>query len=162
MRHIVLSLFALATLTFSPLAKAADSSSGCGLGWYVLKENSLISSSLRSTTHNFLPNTFSMTSGTSGCAKHSIVDNDKRSQHFAEANLDALKTQVAQGSGEYFVAFAATLGCDWTALPSLASSLQSNYDGVFQSNSAQAIVNEVRATIDAQPALAQACRTPSA
>ncbi len=84
----------------------ADSSSGCGLGWMVFKDQSLVSSTLRNTTHFILPNTFSMTFGTSGCAQHKIVLNEKRAIHFIESNYAQLMIDMAKGSGEYLNALA--------------------------------------------------------
>jgi len=102
-----LSIVALLLVIFVSVSSAADSSSGCGLGWQVFPKNSLVSSSLRSTTHVFLPNTFSMTSGTSGCARHDIVMNEYKAIHFAEANYDQLMMDMARGQGEYLNGFAA-------------------------------------------------------
>ena len=100
-------LVALLLLAFVSVSRAGDSSSGCGLGWQIFSKNSLVSSALRSTTHAFLPNTFSMTSGTSGCAKHDIVMNEYKAIHFAEANYSNLMMDMARGQGEYLNGFAA-------------------------------------------------------
>ena len=102
-----LSIVTLLLISFVSLARAADSSSGCGLGWQLFPKTSLVSSSLRSTTHFILPNTFSMTSGTSGCAHHDIVMNEYKAIHFAEANYDQLMMDMARGQGEYLNGFAA-------------------------------------------------------
>ncbi len=101
-----LSLVALLLMAFASVSRAGDSSSGCGLGWQVFPKNSLVSSALRSTTHFILPNTFSMTSGTSGCARHDIVMNEYKAIHFAEANYKQLMMDMARGQGEYLNGFA--------------------------------------------------------
>ena len=53
-------------------AMAMDGSSGCGPAWYVFKENTILSSSLRGTTNGTLwpVVTIGMTFGTSNCANH--------------------------------------------------------------------------------------------
>jgi hypothetical protein len=73
MKNILVLLVGVAVLMTSSLAFSDDQSSGCGLGWQVTQRMSLLSSAVRTTTDWFLPNTFSMTSGTSGCAHHDIV-----------------------------------------------------------------------------------------
>tara|TARA_R110000868_G_scaffold204946_1_gene453119 strand:+ start:11633 stop:12034 length:402 start_codon:yes stop_codon:yes gene_type:complete len=101
-----------ASLLFSFNTFAADSSSGCGVGWQVTQRTSLSASSTRSTTNAILPNTISMTSGISGCAHHSIVKVDSEVQYFAEANLENLQLEIAQGNGEYLVTLSNLMGCD--------------------------------------------------
>lgn len=100
-----------AALFMSAGVFAADSSSGCGVGWQVTQKTSLSASSTRSTTNAFLPNTISMTFGISGCAHHSIVKVDKEVQYFAEANLENLQLDIAQGSGESLATLTTLMGC---------------------------------------------------
>ena len=71
-------LISLAIL-FSINAMAKDGSSGCGPGWYLLKKNSILSSSLRVTTNGiFFPTTtLGMTIGTSNCSKHKHFHTEK-------------------------------------------------------------------------------------
>ena len=129
----ILAVVSFATL--SATAFGADGSSGCGVGWYLFKENSLLSSYSRSITNAVLPNTFSMTSGTSNCAKHSIVYNDQKGLHFVESNADSLEINVAAGSGQYLEGFALAMGCNQEVLPSFASALQSRYTEIYANQS---------------------------
>jgi len=72
------TLVLVLTLLVSTSAFAAgDQSSGCGLGWEIFKKNSLVSSSLRSSTNAMASNSVAMTSGTSGCPKHGSVMKDQ-------------------------------------------------------------------------------------
>jgi len=156
MRRILLCM---SVFLFSTRLFAADGSSGCGAGWYILKDNSLVSSTLRATTNGLFFNaTFGMTSGTSNCAKHSIVQNDKRSLHFMESNFVALKTDMARGQGEYLGAFADTLGCSWEAMGALSDTVQGQYDEIFQSGDAQTAVFNIRRQIQANPSLSSYCQ----
>lgn len=121
-KKFILSISLICTvslgLTFlSSNTYARDQSSGCGLGYEVLKDNSLLSSFARSLTNATFSNTIAMTFGTSGCAQHSIVQNEKLPIHFAEVNLPQIEFEMAQGQGEYLEAFALTLGCSESALP---------------------------------------------
>ncbi len=125
---LLVSLFLLSFQVY------ADGSSGCGLGWSIASKNSLLSSSIRNTTHAILPNTFSMTSGTSGCAKHSIVKNEYKGIHYAEGNFHQLMAEMSQGRGEVLNGFAAVL--DYHGDMNLFGEfVQKNYSRIFTSAS---------------------------
>lgn len=137
-------------------AMAGDSSSGCGLGWAVFKDNSLISSALRATTNAMFLNTIAMTSGTSGCAKHSIVKNDKKSLHFMDANKHQLMTEMAYGQGEYVSGLAELMGCDAAVF---GQTMKEGYSDVFAREDIQPreLVNRVQAQILLNKDLAASC-----
>lgn len=122
------SLILSGVLVFSITSFAKDGSSGCGAGWYLLKKNSLVSSSFRATTNTLLLNTVSMTFGTSNCAKHDIVQKEKEIIHFAEANHHQLMLDISRGQGEYLNAFNEITGC---RIDTLAPSLQQNFDKIY-------------------------------
>src|SRR4051794_31289808 len=92
-------------------AFAMDGSSGCGPGWYLLKDTSIVSSALRATTNGILfpVYTFGMTFGTSNCTQHKLVLKEKESLYFATHNHFELKGNIAKGDGEYLSAFATTM-----------------------------------------------------
>lgn len=148
---VLVALIVLGRATF-----AADSSSGCGLGWQVFKKNSLVSSSLRATTNAFFLNTIAMTFGTSGCAKHSIVKNDKKSLHFLENNLPMVQAEMAMGSGEYINGLAQTFGCDENTF---SGHMQNNYSKVFNQNNKKAydVLIAVEKEIVLNPTMLKAC-----
>jgi hypothetical protein len=145
-------------LLFSAAAFASDSSSGCGLGWMILKKNSLVSSSLRATTNGIFFNaTFGMTSGTSGCAKHDIVQNEKKAIHFAEANFGKLMQEMSQGSGEYLTSFSAVLGCKNNA--GFSSAMQKNFSAVADATNGVALYNKVSNQFNTNLEIQKACGT---
>jgi hypothetical protein len=129
----VLSVVLLLSV-FTLSAHADDQSSGCGLGWQFFKKNSLVSSSLRSTTNVIALNTIAMTSGTSGCAKHDIVMKEKAALYYAEANYQKLQSEMAEGQGEHLKAFAMLLGCQGANAVQAERLLQGNYGNVFTSD----------------------------
>ncbi len=136
---------------------AADSSSGCGLGWEVTQKQSLVSSAVRSTTNVVLPNTFSMTFGTSGCTKHSVVKNEQEQKYFVEANLEQLTLEMAQGEGEYLRGFAAVMGCE-NVFGDFSSAVQRNYGTIVPATASPAVLLEnVKAQIRSNPTLVRAC-----
>ncbi len=116
-------------------AHADDQSSGCGLGWQITKRNSLVSSTIRSWTNYIASNTSGMTSGTSGCAKHTIVMKNKEALYYAEANYLKLQSEMAEGKGEHIQAFAKVMGCNEQAAAAVGAVLQSNYGQIFTSDS---------------------------
>lgn len=144
-------------IAMSTAASAADSSSGCGLGWEVTQKQSLVSSAIRSTTNVVLPNTFSMTFGTSGCSKHSIVKNEQEQKYFVEANLEQLTLEMAQGEGEYLRGFAVVMGCE-NAYGDFSRVVRKNYGEIVPSAANPSVLLEnVKAQIRANPTLVRAC-----
>lgn len=141
----------LALVLFGTQTFAADGSSGCGPGWYILKDNSLISSALRATTNSVLfpVTTIGMTVGTSNCSKHKIVKKEMESLHFATMNYYELKGEVAKGNGKYLSAFATTMGCNAKSQELLNAELKNNYQNIFPGKQAnpEATLLEVYKTI---------------
>ncbi|MCO4792212.1 MAG: DUF3015 family protein [Bacteriovoracaceae bacterium] len=133
---IIKILMLLTILSMSAQSFAKDSSSGCGAGWYILKKNSLVSSSLRATTNAMLLNTLGMTFGTSNCSQHSIVKTEKEAIHFAEANHHQLMLDISRGSGEYLSAFNEILGCK---MDKFAPSLQGSFDKIYKGDNENAV-----------------------
>lgn len=139
---------------------AADGSSGCGPGWYVAKENSLLSSSLRNTTNGFLFPlvTFGMTFGTSNCTKHSIVKTEEKSLYFVTQNYFEIKTDSAKGNGEFLSALGATIGCKSQDLKYFSEKMQSNYQMIFKDQASnEEVLIETYRVILTDPTLVQSC-----
>ncbi len=116
----------------SGAAMAQDKSNGCGVGWYIFKDKSIVASSVRGTTNSVSPNSFSMTSGTSGCAQHSLVLEESRGLHYLEANFDHVRMEAARGDGTMLSGLAASLGCrgeDYAAFKNLN---QTHYTYLYQ------------------------------
>jgi hypothetical protein len=127
-RVAIVSLVSISSfIAFSTSARAADGSSGCGPGWYLLQKNSLLSSALRTTTNTVLfpISLLGMTFGTSNCSKHFLVKNESRALHYVTHSHFDLRTDIARGSGPYLVTLNATLGCKPTSSPRLAKLLKS-------------------------------------
>lgn len=121
------------TLVFSSISLAqADSSVGCGLGTMIWKKNSIISALFRGTTnHSFSSQLFGITSGTSGCSQHSIVQREMYPVYFAEANLPELRYEMAVGKGEYLATFAEVLGCSTQARGEFMNWAKNEYSEIF-------------------------------
>lgn len=142
-------------------ALAMDGSSGCGPGWYVFKDNSIVSSALRATTNWILFPVFTigMTFGTSNCTQHKLVMKEKESLYFATMNHFELKRDVAKGGGEYLSAFADTMGCPSSAQPKLNEYLRENYTRIYPSGAVEPskVLLEVYKTIFSDYELTAKC-----
>lgn len=157
MRYLVC---AAAALLLSTGARAADGSSGCGPAWYVFKENSILSSSLRNTTNGFLyPTvTIGMTFGTSNCAKHNLVEKDEDSLQFAADNFEVLRHDIAKGQGEHLNAYLASFSCQPLVNGRIASGLQKAYrDSLHQSQNPADFVISTRDLIQTSEASVKMC-----
>lgn len=150
-----LVLLAFFTLISSNLF-AGDGSSGCGAGWYVFKDNSLISSALRATTNATFLSTIGMTFGTSNCSKHSIVQKEREAIHFAEANYDTLMIEMGQGKGEFVAALGGLVGCEGAEF---GSAMQANYERVFNESvkDGNSFYQSFKGAVMTSPELARAC-----
>ncbi len=122
----------VAMIILFPALSMADSSTGCGLGSIIWKENSILSALFRATTnHSFSSQLFGITTGTSGCSQHSIVKRDMYPVYYAEANLPELRYEMAQGQGEYVATFAEVLGCSPSAQAEFATWAKGSYSKLF-------------------------------
>lgn len=139
-------------------SQADDTSGGCGLGWAVTKKISLLATTTRATTHAFLPPTFGMTSGTSGCASHSLAKKDLPAANFALANYESLRLEMAQGHGEYLTAFAKTLGCAPSANAVFGETAKTHFQELMQkSPSGLELFENSKSLIKGNPALSAQC-----
>lgn len=151
---LLVGLLALASVTS---AFAADSSSGCGMGYEIAPKQSLVSSFTRSMVNATFSNTIAMTMGTSGCAKHSIVYNEAKGIHFAEANKNQLAVEMAQGNGEFVAGFANVYGC--SNVEGFGSMVQANYESVMPSTQTTGVelYNNVKSQIKNNAELSKTC-----
>lgn len=156
MRSLV---FSLALVFAAPLVHAADGSSGCGPGWYVLKDNSLVSSALRAVTNGILfpVTTIGMTVGTSNCTRHQLVLHERESLHYALMNLHELKAEGARGEGVYLSGFSDVVGCGANARARFAGHIQKNYERVFRTSGPESVLTETYKVILADPLLVRSC-----
>ncbi len=154
------SVFGLFFLLHATYGRAADGSSGCGPAWYIFKENSIVSSSLRNTTNGILwpVSTLGMTFGTSNCAKHSLVLEEQRSLHFATKSYDLLRQDMARGSGQHLNAYIASFGCSAAVRSKVAADLQTSFhQELYLTVAPEALVEATTAIIHSSPALEEAC-----
>lgn len=156
MKGFILGLFLFSASSIM----AADGSSGCGPGWFIAKDNSLLSSALRATTNGLLFPlvSFGMTSGTSNCTKHSIVKTEEKSLYFVTQNLYEIKTEAAKGNGEFLQALGSTIGCKAGHLEYFSEKMQSNFEVIFKAQATnEEVLLETYKVILTDPTLVQSC-----
>jgi hypothetical protein len=154
MKNLIIGLL---TLIISTATFAGDSSSGCGMGWEIAKSQSLVSSFTRAVVNATFSNTIAMTLGTSGCSKHSIVYNEAKGIHFAEANLNQLAIEMSRGNGEFLTSFSEVFGCHNSN--AFGSMVQAKYETVLPSANTTGVelYNNVKAQIKNNAILSSSC-----
>ncbi|MFN8792516.1 MAG: DUF3015 family protein [Bdellovibrionales bacterium] len=159
MRQLIVSVLMVTAL--GSTAYAADGSSGCGPGWFILKDNSLVSSFLRSITNGlFFPTTtVGMTVGTSNCTRHKIVQTEQESLHFATQNYFEILAEASRGQGKTLAAFSDTIGCPTSARALFAEKFQKNYMQIYSSSQVgpETVLQEVYRFILSDETLTRAC-----
>lgn len=110
-RILALSL-APAVALFVAGAALADPDVGCGAGTQVWEGNAGVAPKVLAATTNgsFGNQTFGITFGTLDCNQGGTVTVDAQLRMFADANLDRLAREMAQGEGEVLDALAHLLG----------------------------------------------------
>ena len=156
-----LFLLALIAATPSSAAWAADTSNGCGLGWHVTQSTTLSATTTRGTTNSTLPSTFSMTSGSSGCAKHAIAQRDVPAFQYVVVNYDSLTVEMAQGRGENLTAFARTMGCGDDTVALFGQMTQRRYSSIMSDGELTPIelFTHIKGQVAGDPVLSIACRS---
>ena len=121
-------IFTLAALLMGPSVFAKDSFDGCGLGWEVTQDKTVIATTTRGTTNAIVPPIFGMTTGTIGCDQFDgLAMNEKAGAEYVAKNYETIRAELAMGQGEYLEATAQSLNCDSA---SFGSHVQKNYEGV--------------------------------
>jgi len=138
-------------------AYAADSSSGCGIGWMVTKSMTTLGSFTRSLTNATFLNTFAMTTGTSGCTQHDLVLNEKQKIHFMESNMAPLQYEVALGNGERLEAMGMIMGCQQESMSHFKTTMKKNSGEIFSDESAPQVLNRMEKVIFSDQTLSSHC-----
>ena len=154
-------VFVLAPAPFA----LADDGAGCGLGKLAWDQYSgkkkIIPQTLAATTNGtFWSQLFGITSQTSGCTNDGIVMNDQKVPVFADANLDSLKQDMAQGRGEYLASLATLMGVPADRQEAFFSLTQAHYATLFPSEhtTASYMLAALRHELSAPPVLIASVR----
>lgn len=134
MKKILASL--IITLSFSAMAKS-HGPAGCGLGAHLFEgKEGLVFNVLAATFNGSSGNqTFGMSTGTLGCEDAQTVK--VSAVGFVEANMAALKNDVARGEGEALSTYLNLVD----GKSGNVANLQANYASIFSTNSANDVHN---------------------
>jgi hypothetical protein len=159
---IALSTITALVLSHANIAKAEDKGLGCGLGRVVAPKSTWVSATTQFVVDQVLPvQTSAMTTGTSGCAAHSIVKIDKRALHYTDANYELIEMDMARGQGEYLSGLVAVLGCNSGVVPTVGMAIKGNYNQIIpktERNPDQMLLN-VQQIINSKPDLKSGCNS---
>ncbi len=106
------------------ISQARDTMDGCGLGWEVTSDATMVATTTRGTTNVFVPPTFGMTTGTLGCKKLDLAANETESATYVLNNYANLRQELASGRGEYVEGLFEVMNCK------KADQIKENYHSV--------------------------------
>lgn len=136
MKKLVLLALSLLVLFPWSTAFAEDTGPGCGVGTMIFKNNKkIVPQVLAATTNGTFGNqTFGISTGTLGCTNDGLASRDHELKIYAEANLENLAQEMAQGRGEHLASLAALLGISQERQPAFFRMTQENYSSLFKSD----------------------------
>lgn len=136
MRKFVLAISVLAVLFSGSAALADDTGPGCGLGTMIFPGNKkIVPQVLAATTNGSFGNqTFGISTGTIGCTNDGLASRDHELKLYAEANIEHLAQEMAQGRGEHLASLASLLGIPQDQQEAFFKMTQERYTHLFKSN----------------------------
>ncbi len=120
-----------ASLLLLPISvfAAGYGSAGCGLGSIVIGSDRGPEQIFAATTNGtFGSQTFGMTSGTSNCGDHGLLNLSKEREIFASENYTSLVKEMAQGKGENLNILAGMYQCPTAHYPEFGAMTQEKFD----------------------------------
>lgn len=129
---------------------------GCGLGAMVFNGNKKIVHQVLAYTTNITTQPFGISTGTLGCTNDGLVKNEEKVNVFADANLESLSQEMAQGRGEHLASLAALMGVPADQQVAFFSLTQEKYTSIFkteQTTSTEMLVS-LNSEMSAHPVLA--------
>lgn len=141
--------------TSGPQAKSGP---GCGLGYLLFQgQRGILPQILAATTNGTFGNqTFGMTTGTSGCSPDGIVSREHEAAVYAEATIENLSQEMAQGQGEHLASLATLMGVPGELQPVFFQLTQEHYATLFPTaqNDSTAMLATLKTLLAADPVLA--------
>lgn len=133
---------------------------GCGIGSLIFKDNTKVQQSLVYTIHYFLPQSSSITSGTSGCSPDgNSAMRRKEREVFVAVNFRSLSKELAMGSGEFASSFASLMGCSEESVPAFLQETKESYSEIFSKDGTtpKEMLNRIESTVTSDQDLSQVC-----
>lgn len=136
----------------------AASGPGCGLGYMLFKGQSGVVPQVIAVTTNgtFGSQTFGMSTGTSGCSQDGIVSREHETAVYAQATIENLIQEMAQGGGEHVASLATLIGVPADLQPVFFQLTQQQYATLFPSDKTDALemLAALKAVLAADPVFA--------
>jgi hypothetical protein len=136
----------------------AKSGPGCGLGYMLFQgQKGLVPQVLAATTNGtFYSQTFGITTGTSGCSQDGIVSREHETALYAQATIENLSQEMAQGQGEHLASLATLMGVPTELHAAFFQLTQQQYAALFPSeqNDSEQMLVALKAALAADPVLA--------
>jgi hypothetical protein len=133
-------MFALLATSLSSAAFAGQNNVGtCGWGSKVFENQSGIApQALAATTNSVGPQTFGVTSGTSGCTQDGTVTSSWKVAMFLDGNMNKLARDMSVGQGEVLESLAALIGVEESQKTAFYQLTKANFSHIFSSDVATA------------------------
>jgi len=164
MRKMFSALVTAAIMTSFPAAAFAGGygTAGCGLGSMAFgSEPGAIQILAATTNATFGNQTFGMTSGTSNCGDHGLLNLSQEREIFVERNYASLVKEMAVGEGENLSTLASLYGCSSESFPDFGALTQNKFDVLIHND--QTTPGEMLTLLEGQlvehPQLSQSCRS---
>lgn len=153
---VAASLFLLPVSVFA----AGYGAAGCGLGSELLGPKPGATQVFAATTNGTSGSqTFGITSGTSNCGDHGLVNLSKEREVFAQENYTSLVKEMAQGKGENLYTLASLYQCPAASHQEFGTMVQDKFDNLVasdQTNSAE-LLSQLENQLTRHPTLAKSC-----
>lgn len=163
MKRFKLVLIEVLLLLLPATAFAAGyGQAGCGLGSIILGSKPGVTQIFAATTNGtFGSQTFGITSGTSNCGNHGLINLGKEREVFAQQNYTSLIKEMAQGEGENLDTLASLYQCPIESHADFGAMTQENFDRLVVSNqtTADQLLVLIEKELAHHPELANTCKT---
>lgn len=142
------------------LALPTHAGQRCGVGTMIFGKNSSMCSNYSEESFDALSmDSFSITTGTSGCSNSGIAGLKQEELLYANSNFEELMLEMSEGKGEVLKGFAAVLGCRGGAVPGFEQMTRARYGEIYRAvdTSPAQMLHNVKTQISADPELARGC-----
>jgi DUF3015 family protein len=157
------SLIVIGTLLFflyTPVFAAGYGAAGCGLGSMVFGSGSGPKQIFAATTNGtFGSQTFGISSGTSNCGDHGLINISKEREVFAQQNYTSLVKEMAQGEGESLYTLASLYQCPAETHQAFGTMTQDKFDRLVANSRTTPIelLTLIEEEMTRNPKLASSC-----
>lgn len=157
--HLIAIAASLLYLPVSSFA-AGYGAAGCGLGSMVIGSKPGAQQVFAATTNGtFGSQTFGITSGTSNCGDHGLLNLSKEREIFAQENYTSLIKEMAQGKGENLSTLASLYQCPAEAHGEFGAMVQEKFDHLVTNDQTTSgeLLTQLESQLSQHPRLAKSC-----